>query len=117
MVKWVGGFPLYGDLPPEKQDRALHSEFKRKIIVSTNIAETSLTIEGVRIVIDTGTAKKLRYDRNRGINSLLTEPISKSSAEQRSGRAGRTGPGYCFRLWSQNTQTGLLNLIRQKFLG
>ena len=100
-------FPLYGDLPPEKQDRALHRSSKRKIIVSTNVAETSLTIEGVRVVIDTGTAKKLRYDRNRGINSLLTEPISKSSAEQRSGRAGRTGPGYCFRLWSQNTHKGL----------
>ena len=107
---WSSGlevFPLYGDLLPEKQDRALHPSAKRKIIVSTNVAETSLTIEGVRVVIDTGTAKKLRYDRNRGINSLLSEPISKSSAEQRSGRAGRTGPGYCFRLWSQNTQKGL----------
>ena len=105
---WASGlevFPLYGDLPSEKQDRALIPNAKRKIIVSTNVAETSLTIEGVRIVIDTGTAKKLRYDRNRGINSLLTEQISKSSAEQRS------GPGHldlvCFRLWSQNTQTGL----------
>ena len=75
---------------------------KRKIIVSTNIAETSLTIEGVRIVIDTGKAKKMRYDQNRGINALLSEPISRSSADQRTGRAGRLGPGYCLRLWSHS---------------
>ena len=108
---WSNGlevFSLYGNLPPEKQDKVLQPCSKRKIIVSTNIAETSLTIEGVRIVVDTGTAKKLRYDRNRGINSLLSEPISKSSAEQRTGRAGRTGPGYCFRLWPENTQKELL---------
>ena len=75
---------------------------KEKIIISTNIAETSLTIEGVRIVVDTGKAKKMRYDNVRGINALLSESISKSSAEQRTGRVGRLGPGYCLRLWSNS---------------
>ncbi|MDA8805829.1 helicase-related protein [Opitutales bacterium] len=100
---WSSGLEirsLFGDLSSEKQDMALAPSKKRKIIVSTNIAETSLTIEGVRIVIDTGKAKKMRYDQNRGINALLSEPISKSSADQRAGRAGRLGPGYCLRLWS-----------------
>ena len=92
---------LYGELSSEKQDLALKKSEKRKIIVSTNIAETSLTIEGIKIVIDSGRAKKMSYDRRRGINSLVSEPISKSSAEQRSGRAGRLSPGYCLRLWSE----------------
>lgn len=102
---WSSGIdvkPLYGELPIEKQDAALHPSKNRKIIVSTNIAETSLTIEGICVVVDTGKAKKMRYDSKRGINVLLSEPISKSSAEQRSGRAGRLRPGYCVRLWSQS---------------
>lgn len=100
---WSSGLEvsaLYGDLSPEKQDMALRPSVQRKIIVSTNIAETSLTIEGIKIVIDTGKAKKLSYDRNRGVNALISEPISKSAADQRAGRAGRLGPGYCLRLWT-----------------
>ena len=75
---------------------------RRKIVVSTNIAETSLTIHGIKIVIDTGTAKKMHFDQSRGINVLLSQPICKSSAEQRQGRAGRTAPGYCLRLWTES---------------
>ena len=92
---------LYGELSTDKQDFALQKSEKRKVIISTNIAETSLTIEGIKIVVDAGSAKKMHYDRRRGINSLLSEPISKSSADQRAGRAGRITAGYCLRLWSE----------------
>ncbi|WPJ96919.1 ATP-dependent helicase HrpB [Coraliomargarita algicola] len=93
--------PLHGELPPAAQDRAVASGGRPKIIVSTNVAETSITIEGVRVVIDGGLARIARYDARRGINSILVEPISRASAEQRAGRAGRTGPGVCLRLWSE----------------
>lgn len=93
--------PLYGDLPPEKQDAAVASYDRRKVVVATNVAETSLTIDGIRIVIDSGLARIARYDAHRGINTLLIEKISRSSAEQRAGRAGRTAPGYCLRLWGE----------------
>ncbi len=93
--------PLHGELPPEAQDRAVSAGDRPKVIVSTNVAETSITIEGVRAVIDGGLARIARHDPRRGINSLLVEPISRASAEQRAGRAGRTGPGRCLRLWSQ----------------
>lgn len=96
--------PLHGELPPDAQDRAVTSGDVRKVIVSTNVAETSITIEGVRAVIDGGQARIARYDARRGINSILIEPISRASAEQRSGRAGRTGPGVCVRLWSEAEQ-------------
>ena len=95
---------LHGSLPPAQQDAAVApcSPGTRKIIVATNIAETSITIDGVRHVIDSGLAKVHRYDPRRGINVLLSEPISRASAEQRAGRAGRTAPGTCIRLWPQN---------------
>ncbi len=93
--------PLHGELPPEAQDRAVSSGGGPKVIVSTNVAETSITIEGVRLVVDGGLARIARYDARRGINSILVEPISRASAEQRAGRAGRTGPGTCLRLWSE----------------
>ncbi|MCO6399599.1 MAG: ATP-dependent helicase HrpB [Verrucomicrobia bacterium] len=93
--------PLHGDLPPEQQDQAVARYSRRKIIVATNVAETSLTIDGVRIVIDSGFARIPRFDPHRGINTLLIERISRASADQRAGRAGRTAPGRCIRLWSE----------------
>ncbi|MFI5335218.1 MAG: helicase-related protein, partial [Opitutales bacterium] len=94
-------FPLHGELPPEQQDRAVARADTRKIIVSTNVAETSLTIDGVTAVVDGGLARQARYDPHRGINTLLIEKISVASADQRAGRAGRTAPGVCVRLWTE----------------
>ncbi len=94
-------FPLHGELPPEQQDRAVARYDDRKIIVSTNVAETSLTIDGVTAVIDSGLARIARFDPHRGINTLLVEKISAASADQRAGRAGRTAPGVCVRLWTE----------------
>jgi len=93
--------PLHGELPPAEQDAALAHYEKRRAIVSTNVAETSLTIDGVRVVIDSGQARISRFDPRRGINTLLIEKISRASAEQRAGRAGRTAPGHCVRLWTE----------------
>jgi ATP-dependent helicase HrpB len=93
--------PLHGELPPAEQDAALAHYEKRRAIVSTNVAETSLTIDGVRVVIDSGLARISRFDPRRGINTLLIEKISRASAEQRAGRAGRTAPGHCVRLWTE----------------
>ena len=94
-------FPLHGELPPEAQDRAVARYDSRKIIVSTNVAETSLTIDGVTAVIDCGLARIARFDPHSGINTLLVEKISAASADQRAGRAGRTAPGVCVRLWTE----------------
>lgn len=93
--------PLHGSLDPREQDAALAPAKTRKVIVSTNVAETSITIEGVRIVIDSGLARVHRYEPSRAMNMLRLEPISRASAEQRAGRAGRTAPGRCRRLWTQ----------------
>jgi ATP-dependent helicase HrpB len=93
--------PLHGELPPERQDAAVERYDSRKIIVSTNVAETSLTIDGVTVVIDAGLARVARFDARRGINTLLIEKISRASADQRAGRAGRTAPGICVRLWTE----------------
>ena len=93
--------PLHGELPVADQDAAVARYDQRKIIVSTNVAETSLTIDGVRLVIDGGLARTARFDPYRGINTLLIEKISRASADQRAGRAGRTAPGVCLRLWTE----------------
>ncbi|HEY3762596.1 MAG TPA: ATP-dependent RNA helicase [Verrucomicrobiae bacterium] len=93
--------PLHGELDPKLQDAAVARYEQRKVVVATNVAETSLTIDGVRLVIDSGLVRIARYDANRGINTLLIERISQSSADQRAGRAGRTAPGVCMRLWSR----------------
>ncbi len=96
---------LHGSLSPAAQDAAVAPDSRvRKVIVSTNIAETSITIDGVEHVIDSGIAKVHRFDPRRGLNVLLPEPISQASAQQRAGRAGRTAPGACTRLWPQSEQ-------------
>jgi ATP-dependent helicase HrpB len=97
---WVA-LPLHGELSPEAQDRAVARQTSRKIIVATNVAETSLTIDGVTAVVDSGLARIARFDPQRGINTLLVERISAASADQRAGRAGRTAPGVCVRLWTE----------------
>ncbi len=92
--------PLYGDLPAEQQDAALLRQDRRKVILATNVAETSITVEGITGVVDTGLARTLVFDPSVGLDRLQLMPISRASADQRAGRAGRTQPGICVRLWS-----------------
>ncbi len=109
--KAMGGIslhPLYGDLPFAEQEQAILPAEKRKIILATNIAETSLTIEGVRVVIDSGLTRRLQYDPATGMNRLATVTVSRAQAVQRQGRAGRLGPGICYRLYSQHTFQSLI---------
>ncbi len=93
--------PLYGDLPPAEQDRAVARGSRRKVVLATNIAESSLTIPGVSIVVDGGEHKMARHDPGLGIDRLQTARISRRSAEQRAGRAGRLGPGHAYRAWTE----------------
>ena len=93
--------PLHGELPSRDQDAAVARYHQPKVVVATNVAETSLTIDGIRCVIDSGLARIPRYDPYRGINTLTIEKISRAAADQRAGRAGRTAPGVCLRLWSE----------------
>lgn len=99
-------YPLYGNLSPEKQRQAIapSRQGKRKIVLATPIAETSLTIEGVRIVVDSGFCRQLVYDARTGLSHLETVRISKDMATQRKGRAGRVAEGICYRLWSHNSE-------------
>ncbi len=98
--------PLHGELPPREQDAAVARYDQPKVVVATNVAETSITIDGVRLVIDSGLARVARFDPHRGINTLLIEKISRAAADQRAGRAGRTAPGRCVRLWSAREHEG-----------
>jgi ATP-dependent helicase HrpB len=91
--------PLHGGLDAAAQDLALQDDGRRRVIVATNIAETSLTVPGVSVVIDTGLHKVARYDADRGIDALTTERVTLDSADQRAGRAARLGPGVARRLW------------------
>jgi len=93
--------PLYGALPQEKQDAAIEPRDRRKVIVATNIAETSLTIEGVTTVVDSGLMKQMRMSPTSGLDRLERTHVSLASAEQRAGRAGRTRPGRAYRLWTR----------------
>src|SRR5215470_564473 len=102
--------PLYGDLSPAEQDRAISPSpaGRRKVVLATSIAETSLTIEGVRLVIDSGLMRVPRFSPRSGMTRLETVRVSQASADQRRGRAGRLEPGICYRLWSEESQRGLL---------
>jgi len=91
---------LHGEMPARDQDRAFAPSPYRRVIVATNVAETSITLPGIQFVVDSGLARIARYDPTRGVNTLHIEPISHASADQRAGRAGRIGPGVCYRLWS-----------------
>jgi ATP-dependent helicase HrpB len=101
---------LYGGLDPAAQDRAISParNGRRKIVLATSIAETSITIDGVRVVIDSGVARVPRYEPDVGITRLETVRVSRASAEQRRGRAGRTEPGVCYRLWDEPETQGLV---------
>lgn len=95
---------LYGDLPAEKQDAVLARSDRRKVVLATNVAETSITIEGITAVVDSGLARILKFDPHIGLDKLELTPISQASADQRAGRAGRTAPGVCLRLWGEAAQ-------------
>lgn len=100
--------PLYGKLSFAEQQKAILPADQRKIVLTTNIAETSLTIEGIGVVIDSGYSRQPLFDADSGKTRLKLGRISQASSEQRCGRAGRQGPGQCFRLWSEGTQKALL---------
>jgi ATP-dependent helicase HrpB len=99
--------PLHGSLPFHEQVRALRPDSRRKVILATNIAETSLTIPGIRTVIDSGMARQASFDTRRGLDQLQLKRISRASADQRAGRAGRTAPGRCIRLWTAKEHASL----------
>jgi ATP-dependent helicase HrpB len=105
----VDVIPLHGSLSVEEQDRAIAAAVpgRRKVVLATSIAETSLTIEGVRVVIDSGLARRSRFSPRTGMARLETLRVSRAAADQRRGRAGRTAPGTCYRLWSQDEESSL----------
>lgn len=109
LPKHIDVFPLFGELSLAEQDAAIRPSVdgRRKIVLTTNIAETSLTIEGVRVVIDSGLARRARFDPATGMSRLETLRISRASSEQRRGRAGRLEAGVCYRLWTETEHAGL----------
>ncbi|MFU8831963.1 MAG: ATP-dependent helicase HrpB [Wenzhouxiangella sp.] len=110
--------PLYGDLSGPDQDAAIAPApaGQRKIVLATAIAESSLTIDGVRVVIDAGLQRRSRFDPNSGMNRLVTDRVSKASADQRAGRAGRLEPGVCYRLWSAAEQQAMAGFAAPEIL-
>ncbi|MBU4038553.1 MAG: ATP-dependent helicase HrpB, partial [Alphaproteobacteria bacterium] len=110
--------PLYGALDRETQDRAIQPAAggRRKVVLATSVAETSLTIEGVRVVIDSGLSRVPRFEPSSGLTRLATVRVSRSSAEQRRGRAGRVEPGVCYRLWDEAATRGLVPHQRPEIL-
>jgi ATP-dependent helicase HrpB len=114
----IGVHQLHGTLPPADQDAALAPAppGRRKVVLATSIAETSLTIEGVRVVVDGGLARVPRFSARTGMTRLETVRVPLASAEQRRGRAGRLGPGVCYRCWTVGEQAGLLPFARPELL-
>lgn len=110
--------PLYGNLGAREQDAAIAPapQGQRKVVLATSIAETSLTIEGVRLVVDSGLARLTRFDPASGLTRLVTERVSLAGAAQRAGRAGRTEPGICCRLWAKEQENGMRPHIRAEIL-
>jgi ATP-dependent helicase HrpB len=110
---------LFGDLPAAAQDAALAPARtgRRKVVLATSIAETSLTIEGVRIVVDAGLARSSRFDPVTGMSTLVTTRVSRAAADQRRGRAGRLAPGVCYRLWPEHEMRGLEPVTQAEILG
>ena len=108
--------PLHGDLPPAAQDLALRPAEGRRVVLATSIAETSLTVPGVRIVVDGGYRRTPRLDSSTGLTRLTTERISRAAADQRAGRAGREAPGLAIRLWTTATHRGLRPFDRPEIL-
>ena len=98
---------LYGDLPSEQQDAVLQRGDRRKVVLATNVAETSITIDGVGAVVDSGLVRELRFDPSQGLDRLELVRVSRASADQRAGRAGRQGPGLCLRLWTEHDDRSL----------
>ncbi|MFN2358568.1 MAG: helicase-related protein, partial [Desulfotignum sp.] len=111
-------FLLSGQLSLKDQTQAMApaGPGRRKIVLSTAVAETSLTIEGVRVVVDSGLMRKPRFFPGTGLTRLQTMPVSRACADQRRGRAGRTGPGICFRIWSEHVHKGLVPFTRPEIL-
>ncbi|MEQ8880213.1 MAG: ATP-dependent helicase HrpB, partial [Cyclobacteriaceae bacterium] len=101
--------PLFGQLPQNKQLAAIFpdKQGRRKIVLATSIAETSLTIEGIMVVVDSGFIRKASFDPGSGLSRLVTLPVTKDTADQRTGRAGRLSPGVCYRMWTPTTHTHL----------
>ncbi len=108
-LKGVLVYPLYGQLPPSKQMAAImpNKEGKRKVVLATSIAETSLTIEGVKVVVDCGFSRTLRFNPSMALSKLETVEITIDAADQRAGRAGRLAPGVCYRMWTKATHSRL----------
>lgn len=107
---------LYGDLSLDEQARAVQKGARPRVVLSTNVAETSVTLDGIRTVVDSGLARVLRTDPGSGIDRLMLERISRASAEQRAGRAGRQGPGRCLRLYTRGDQRELLERLEPEIL-
>ncbi|MCU0603799.1 MAG: ATP-dependent helicase HrpB [Desulfobacterales bacterium] len=116
-AEWILA-PLFGNLSKEEQDQAIAPapQGRRKIVLATNIAETSLTIEGIRVVVDGGLMRTPCFDVRSGMARLVTVPVSRSAADQRRGRAGRTGPGVCHRLWTAEAHAALAERNRPEIL-
>src|SRR5690606_24314411 len=101
--------PLYGQLDARAQERAIAPAppGRRKVVLATTVAQTSLTIEGIRVVIDSGLVRLPSYAPDTGLTQLVTRNVSRASADQRRGRAGRTAPGVCYRLWHEGQTAAL----------